>query len=356
MTTATLRTYTCKDLAQMAKREGVTGWHAMRKEELVRALVQASRRTKKRQNGANGHASTPRLTPAQRRAKTRIDALRSRLTALKNIATDETSSQRDSQDRLVLMVRDAYWLQAQWEISQSSVERARTSLGLHWHSASPALRIFSISDDGSSTLYREITIHGGVDHWYIDVADPPCNYRAELGYLAPEGSYYCVCRSSAVTTPIPGSTDTKGGNWGDVADNADRIFAMSGGYSARGTSSELQQLLEERLQCKMGRPTETRFGTGAGGIRSDQEELRFAIDAELVIYGATSAHAHVTVEGEPVTLRPDGTFMVRMHFPDRRQVVPVVASAPDGMMQKTIILGVERNTKELEPMIRNQTL
>ncbi|MGI9455184.1 MAG: DUF4912 domain-containing protein, partial [Aeoliella sp.] len=187
-------------------------------------------------------------------------------------------------------------------------------------------------------------------------ADPPCNYRAELGYRAGDESYYCLCRSSTVTTPTPGSTDAGQSNWGDVADNADRIFAMSGGYSERGTSMELQQLLEERLQCKLGRPTETRFGNGAGGLQDDQEELRFAVDAELVVYGATSAHAHVTVEGEPVTLRPDGTFMVRMHFPNRRQVVPVVASAPDGVMQKTIILGVERNTKELEPVIRNQTL
>src|SRR5690606_28723753 len=61
---------------------------------------------------------------------------------------------------------------------------------------------------------------------------------------------------------------------------------------------------------------------------------------------------HVTVEGEPVSVRPDGTFAVRMHFPDRRQVVPVVASAADGVEQKTIILGIERNTKELEPMVR----
>ena len=39
MTPTKLRSYTCKDLAEMAKREGVAGWHAMRKEELVRALA-----------------------------------------------------------------------------------------------------------------------------------------------------------------------------------------------------------------------------------------------------------------------------------------------------------------------------
>ncbi len=251
------------------------------------------------------------------------------------------------------MVRDAYWLQAFWEVRPSSVERARTALGQSWHGAKPTLRVYRVLEDGSSAIYREIAIHGGVNHWYIDVAEPPSHFRVELGYRGANDAFYCLCRSSTVVTPTPGSTDAVSGNWKDVAENADRIFAMSGGYSAQGTSMELQQLLEERLQRRMGRPTETRFGGGAGVGADDREELNFAIDAELVIYGATNPHAHVTVEGEPVTLRPDGTFAVRMHLPDRRQVVPVVATSADGVEQKTIILGIERNTKELEPVLRD---
>lgn len=373
MTTATLRTYTCKDLAQMAKKEGVTGWHSMRKDELISALAKAAKRSKRtggqKSNGkaANGSAKSGsatakrRLTPAQVRTKSRIDALRTRLSTLKNVANAEAangsspngSKQEPTSDSLVLMVRDAYWLQAHWEIQQSSVERARTALTQNWHGAKPILRVYKIAEDGSSSLYRDIEIHGGVNHWYIDVTDPPTKYRAELGYRATNGDYYCLCRSSMVSTPTPGSTDAMNGNWGDVADNADRIFAMSGGYSQRGAGMELQQLLEQRLQRRLGRPTETRFGNGARTVEGTHEELNFAIEAELVVYGAANPHAHVTVEGEPVTLRPDGTFAVRMHFPDRRQVVPVVATTADGVEQKTIILGIERNTKELETIVRD---
>jgi hypothetical protein len=35
-------------------------------------------------------------------------------------------------------------------------------------------------------------------------------------------------------------------------------------------------------------------------------------------------------------------------------VIPVVASTADGTEQKTIILGVERNTKELESVMQDQ--
>jgi hypothetical protein len=39
-------------------------------------------------------------------------------------------------------------------------------------------------------------------------------------------------------------------------------------------------------------------------------------------------------------------------MPDKRQVLPVVASTPDGVEQRTIVIAVERNTKVLEPMVR----
>ena len=39
MTAETLKTYTAKDLAELARKHGVRGWHAMRKEQLVKALV-----------------------------------------------------------------------------------------------------------------------------------------------------------------------------------------------------------------------------------------------------------------------------------------------------------------------------
>jgi hypothetical protein len=41
MTASSLRAYSIKDLAQMAKRRGVAGWDAMRKDQLVRALSRA---------------------------------------------------------------------------------------------------------------------------------------------------------------------------------------------------------------------------------------------------------------------------------------------------------------------------
>jgi hypothetical protein len=57
--------------------------------------------------------------------------------------------------------------------------------------------------------------------------------------------------------------------------------------------------------------------------------------------------------GQPVRLREDGSFSVRKSMPDRRHVLPIVAGSRDGLEQRTIILAIERNTKVMEPLVRD---
>jgi hypothetical protein len=351
----------------MARERGVAGWHSMRKEELVHALIRMARRRARvdaKSHGnteishligdlANGHglnASHGERRAANSHARRRLNELQSKLAMVRNLAS-ETSDASVRQDRLVVMVRDPYWLHAYWELSPRSVDRAQAAMGQRWHGAQPVLRVLRVQPDSAALHERDIPIHGGVRNWYVDVHDPPADYRLEIGYLADDGSFYCLARSNEVSTPPAGTSDAVDENWKAVAEDADRIFAMSGGYSSQGASRELQDLLEERLRRPLGSPMQTRFGRGAAG--REGERLEFAVDAEIIVYGATSRDAHVTLQGEPVQLREDGTFAVRLSLPDRRQVIPIVASSYDGVEQRTTILAVERNTKVMEPRVRD---
>ncbi|HEX4414228.1 MAG TPA: DUF4912 domain-containing protein [Lacipirellulaceae bacterium] len=357
MTASTLRTQSCKDLAQLARSAGLPGWHSMRKDELVQALICHAK--KKGRKSANGHAdglitSTKNGKAARTsREQERLRELRSQITDSRQLRTVDSQANSSRQDRLVVMVRDPYWLHAYWELNPRSVERAQSALGQHWHATKPILRLFRVAADGAAELQREIIIHGGVKHWYVDVQSPPQQFRMEIGYLTAGGHFYCLARSNTVITPPAGTSDSIDENWADIDQNADRIFAMSGGYSDRGTSLELQELLEERLRRPMGTPMQTRYGGGAARAMTGIQELPFAVDAELIVFGVTDAAAHVTLQGEPVPLREDGSFTVRMALPDRRQVIPIIASSPDGVEQRTIILAVERNTKMLERVTRD---
>ena len=68
----------------------------------------------------------------------------------------------------------------------------------------------------------------------------------------------------------------------------------------------------------------------ASGLTSLGRKFHFELDAELIVYGATEPDAQVTLQGEPVHLRSDGTFTVRFSLPDSRQIIPAVASPADG--------------------------
>jgi hypothetical protein len=262
-----------------------------------------------------------------------------------------------TKDRIIVMVRDPFWLHCYWELTHQAIQRAEAALGQDWHGARPILRVFDVSSQEttctSEAAVRDIDIHGGCNNWYIEVQNPPRSYRVDVGYVSKRGQFYVLARSNVVTTPRAGVSDTIDENWADLdMQQADRIYAMSSGFDPAHAASglELKELFEERLRRPIGSPAVTSFGSGAispGKVR----KFWFQLDAELIVYGATEPNARVTLQGEPVKLRPDGTFTMRFSLPDGRQIIPAVASSADGVEERTIVLAVERNTKQLEPMI-----
>lgn len=368
MSPTTLKEYTCKDLAQMARKKGVSGWHSMRKGQLIQAILKAAKKRgpadrlggaaeaakKQGDRAAAAGKGRTRTRAATARVRQRITQLQNKLDEIKNLATtaDNGHVPEPVTDRLIVMVRDPFWLHVVWELSPKSVQRARAAMGQQWHAARPVLRLLREGTGESTVLERTIAIHGSVSNWYIDVKDPPTSYRVEIGYMSASGEFHRIARSNTVTTPRARLREAIEERWSDLVENAERIYAMSGGYSARGSNYELQELLEERLGRPVGSPMEARFGAGAHSALVPSDDFGLAVDVEMIVYGATQRDAHVTLNGEPVRLSPDGTFTVRLDMPDRRQVLPVVASTHDGVEQRTVSIAVERNTKVMEPVIR----
>lgn len=269
--------------------------------------------------------------------------------AVKN-GSDRTRVHEPHGDRAVLLVRDSFWLQASWEVTQASVRRAQSALAERWHTAVPTLRLLNVGDvasNGAESVERDIQIHGGVNNWYIDVDDPPSRYRVMVGYLADNGEFFTLCRSNVIETPRPGECDRLDEHWRDIAEDYERIYSLSGGYES--SAGDLKEMFEERLHRTM--PKRGEHGrTVADPALLRVSELPFDVDAELIVFGKTSPTASVCVAGRPVKLQRDGSFTVRMELPDKRQVLPVTAESRDGLRQRTTVVAVERNTKVMEPV------
>ena len=192
------------------------------------------------------------------------------------------------------------------------------------------------------------------DQRRIDVDDPPAEYRVAIGYLSSNDKFFSLARSNVVSTPRPGASDAIDENWTDVAENYERIYALSGGNDETAGNSALQELFEERLRRPMNAPVITPFGPGTDGLSMRRRrEFQLELDAELIVFGKTESNATVTLLGDPVQLRPDGTFTVRFSMPNCRQVIPAVARSSDGIEERTIVLAVERNTKVMEPVSKD---
>ena len=266
-----------------------------------------------------------------------------------------------TKDRILLAVSNPYWLNAYWEISPNSIQRAEAALRQDWHGSRMIIRLFDVTSldttSTSETPVKDVVIHGPGQNWYIDVPQPPRMYRADIGYVSRRGEFYVLARSNIVTPPKAGGaepgTDIES-EWddNDAKWKAERILAMSTGFESTG-SPELRELFEERLGRPLGPPKETAFGTGAmppGSVK----KFFFEIDAKLIVFGRTDPAAHLTLNNDPIKLNPDGTFRMTFNLPDSRQIIPAVAASADGVEERTIVLAVERNTKHLDPMIHDQ--
>lgn len=391
-----LSDHTRSELAELAQRRGIANWRTLKKDELVKALesVKAAKLAKpsapapgsklktvtlkkssatKTARPAASARSVKSAAPATKStpAKSAPAKASSTLTAksrgkrnstinpnaeavLKRDLARAITGEKEGHDRFVVLVRDPHWLQAVWEFSRATIQRAEVALGTEWHRSTPILRVFDVSGHDatsrSETRLQDIAIHGGVNFWYVPIDGQPRTYRLQIGYLAPSGRFQVLARSNVVTGPRPGTPGTISGGWDDLNGEYQRIFALSGGYSESSPQSPLRDLLEERL----GRSIENWNGQSpqddqeSAGASKSQGQLPLTFHAELILHGITTPDARVSVVDEPAHVKPDGSFQVRLSLEDGRHLIQTVVSRQDGSGQRTIILSVERNTKELE--------
>jgi uncharacterized protein len=264
------------------------------------------------------------------------------------------SSKAISKDRIFLMVPDPHWLHVHWELTMQSIQRAEAALGQEWYGAKPIIRLFDVtSQDTTSTAesqLRDIPIHGGCSHWYIDIPQPPRSYRADIGYITRRGHFHPLCRSNVVTPPKAGASENLEENWAaDIDDRAaERLLAMSTGFESPNGPSQLRELFDEQVKR-----TSKDAVLGSGAAPEKLRKFGFEINAELIVTGRTDSTATVTLQNEPVKIRTDGTFTMRYTLTDGRMILPAVATSSDGMEERTIVLAFERNTKHLDPMVHD---
>jgi len=256
-------------------------------------------------------------------------------------------------DRVTLIIRDAYWLQCDWHFQDRSHQQAEISLGMDWAGAKFILRLMDLTkaDHGRTAgqIVKEVVLPAGATSWFLESGGPGKKLQADLGYKTLDGKYYSLGQTSAaLVTPHPGQIRANQEQGGMTLDGATALAASLGSVALSG---EAMGFLEERMKRSISStPTS---GAPAG---MNNSKLQLHIEAEVHVTGTTAPNARVLVKGEPVRLKPEGTFFVKMKLNDGRLILPATAVSSDGREEKTVILALERHTRYIDPSDREMVV
>jgi len=247
------------------------------------------------------------------------------------------------QDKIVLQVRDPRWLHTYWELRSQTIEGLKSSLGDEFYRAKKILRVYDVTNiifNGfNANSFFDIQYNDFATSWYIDTAGPGRSWCVDLGLMLTDGRFITILRSNVVSTPLDGPSWITDEEWMIPEDVFARLYGMGFGL---GKSSPVGGAWQQRLKQGL-----FSSGVSSSPVRKAVKERSFwmKVDCELIVYGATEPDAKVTVQGQLINLRPDGTFTLRYYLPDSKQVIPVKAVSADKLEERTITPIVTRETR-----------
>jgi hypothetical protein len=252
---------------------------------------------------------------------------------------------------LVLMVRDPWWVHAYWEVTGGVERAARSQLqpeevaGLQ-----SVLRVYDVTETEGAPAARwfDIPLSGLATNWYIHVNAPNRSFVVELGLLTGAGRFLPLVRSNPVTTPRDGPSDVLDEAWSTTEELFAQLVGVAeigmgaspAGWAARGWR---HLFAAQRSSAHLA-------GVPAGsGLRG----LWVRVDTDLVVYGATDPRAKIAIQGQPVAVRKDGTFSLRIALPEGTQHLTIDVTSPDGRQTRTVapLVTLARPAEEPAPPV-----
>lgn len=357
-------------LVMLARKSSVRGAHLMSKDRLVDVLVGLTSKKPKTKKALTARSRAQKVISSikilpQHRMKERIIPVHSQeqqeVSEKKYYVGTQPEYRRPEEfqfpygygdNKIVVMVRDPWWLFTYWEIApdkENEVRNRISSRGLH--PVKSILRVYDVTDlefNGKNAhSHFDIELSGMASNWYINVGTPNRAWIIEIGILANNNEFFALARSNCVRTPRFGMSEVVDEEWMCQEDDYWKMFGLSGGFGLGKASLSLKEMFKKRLMSQI-----TSAGW-SGAVSSFSSPVKKAlkkkgfwlvVDCELIVYGQTEPDANVTVQNKPIKLRKDGSFTLRFALPDGKQEIPVVATSFDGDDKRSITPIVTRRT------------
>lgn len=204
---------------------------------------------------------------------------------------------------ITLMEVDPYTIHAYWNIEPSRMESALDALG---GQGSLTLRVHTIQSgtQNSGDLFSCCEIQGMQSSAYLMVK-PLTSYVADIGLLPPDGDFFVLARSNEVITPpdyhaSQGSTDDTTLPQATALLNSDELLDETGPLSVSSAATH---------------------PLGAFYTLGENPKERCEAHVEIRVFGRVNPSAGLTIAGERVSIRPDGSFNHRIPLKDKKKLM-----------------------------------
>ncbi|RKY35908.1 MAG: hypothetical protein DRP78_04930, partial [Candidatus Omnitrophota bacterium] len=247
-------------------------------------------------------------------------------------------------NRIVVQVRDPYWLYAYWEITREKLDDVRQNYNSALDNAKRVLRVYDISGvdfcGDNANKFFDIEINDYNNNWYINVAESGNTFCVDIGLRLQDGKFVVLARSNYVTMPIDGPSRITDEEWMVVEEDFNKLYGLSVGWGIGFGASDLRMRMQEQLSSGV------LSSMGSSVIQKSERDFWLVVNTELIVYGATQPGAEVTIQGKTVQVDEYGNFSLRVSLPDGSQVIPVKAVSPDKVEARVITPIVNKKTEK----------
>ncbi len=141
--------------------------------------------------------------------------------------------QRYGEDKIVLHMRDPWWLYTYWELQTETVEYIQREFTGLFEGARRILRVYNITgvshfDGDNANEYYDIDIGDEALNWYIEVPDAGNSWCIDLGFILNDGTFLCVVRSNIVHMPSAAPSPVLDEEWMIPDELFQRLFGREG--------------------------------------------------------------------------------------------------------------------------------
>ena len=279
--------------------------------------------------------------------------------------------------RLTLTARDPNCLYANWDLTGEQ-QRHYNALSADRHFV---LRVYLEQPAGTPAV--EVRLHPESRHWFVHVEQAGRRYAAELGYYQADRQWRTIAVSDSVPTPTERPAEANTVSFATLHWKSPQPVPRQSSQASASpvpgapltpapmppppfvtrrsrfekdtppgsmaalpaewqAPSEFVRSLTRQHERDIPSPNPIQHETVAPvqppmtlsssmeGGPPERKGFWLTLNAELVIYGATTPDARVSLGGQLIRLRPDGTFSYRFALPDGMYELPINAISPNG--------------------------